>query len=193
MVAARTATDALRPERAYHADVGLEQALGASARWQVTFYNREERDVLRLPASELRVVDGRLLGISLSAPWVNALDGYARGVELLVQRRSNSGLSGWLSYSYGVNRYHDRRPARRSTATSISGTPSTPTVSIALTNRFSLTGKLRMGSNTPAIGYWEQRGERQFVGIDAQRPRVCRCYSRLDVRANRTFNWERSG
>ena len=57
------------------------------------FYNREERDVLRLPASELRVVDGTDWSASRpTAPWVNTLDGYARGAELLVQRRSNSGL-----------------------------------------------------------------------------------------------------
>ena len=65
----------------------------------------------------------QLLGISLRAPWANTLTGYARGAELLVQRRSNTGLSGWLSYSFGVNRYRDSRPARRSTAISISGTP----------------------------------------------------------------------
>ena len=41
--------------------------------------------------------------------WHNALDGFSRGVEILVQRRSNSGLTGWLAYTYGVNRYTDRR------------------------------------------------------------------------------------
>ena len=88
----------------------------ATARWQVTFYNREERDVLRLPGSELRVEDGRLVGFVPTAPWINALDGYARGVEVLVQRRSTSGLSGWVSYSFGVqpvSRPHHRRVVRR--------------------------------------------------------------------------------
>ena len=58
-----------------------------------------------------------------------------------------------------------------------------------LSNRFSLMGKLRLGSNTPAIGYWEQRGDRQFVGSTRNDLRLP-LYSRLDVRANRTFNWE---
>ncbi len=107
--------DAVRTERAYHADVGIEQSLGSSARWQFTLYNREERDVLRLPASELRVVDGALLGISLGAPWANTLTGHARGAELLVQRRSNTGLTGWLSYSVRgepLPRRRDRRDVR---------------------------------------------------------------------------------
>src|SRR5205085_4741083 len=147
----------LRPERAFHADAGLEHALGSSARWQLTFYNREERNVLRLPQSELRLVDGRLAPISLTAPWINALEGYARGVELLVQRRSNSGLSGWMSYSYGVNRYHDRISGETFDGDFDQRHTFNAYGLYRLTNRFSLAGKLRMGSNTPAVGYWEQR------------------------------------
>jgi hypothetical protein len=180
----------LRPERAYHADLGLEQSIGTSARWQLTFYDRRERDVLRLPDSELRVADGRIAGISPTARWVNALDGYARGVELLVQRRSNSGLSGWLSYSYGVNRYQDRL-----TGESFDGDYDQRHTFNAyglyrLTNRFSLAGKLRMGSNTPAVGYWEQRSGAEFVASTRNALRLP-SYARLDLRANRTFNWEK--
>jgi outer membrane cobalamin receptor len=180
---------ALRPERAYHADAGLEQTLGGSARWQITFYNREERDVLRLPASELRVVAGRLAGISLTAPWGNALTGHARGVELLVQRRSNAGLTGWLSYSYGVNRYRDVLTGETFDGDFDQRHTLNAYGLYRLSNRFSLMGKLRMGSNTPAIGYWEERGDLQFVGSTRNDVRLP-LYSRLDVRANRTFNWE---
>src|SRR5205823_2723184 len=45
-------TRALSAERAYHADVGLEGRIGASARWQTTLYDREDRDWLRLPNAE---------------------------------------------------------------------------------------------------------------------------------------------
>ena len=181
---------ALRPERAVHADLGIEQAIGSSARWQMTFYNREERDVLRLPESELRLGNGRLARISLTAPWINTLDGFSRGVELLVQRRSNSGLSGWMSYSYGVNRYHDRTTGeafdgdfdQRHTFNAYSLD--------RITNRFSLAGKLRLGSNTPAVGYWEQRNGAEFVSSTRNTLRLP-VYSRLDVRANRTFNWDK--
>jgi hypothetical protein len=179
----------LRPERAYHADAGLEQALGASARWQVTFYNREERGVLRLPGSEVRVEDGALMGFP-TAPWTNALDGYARGVELLVQRRSNSGLSGWLSYSYGVNRYRDRFTGETFDGDYDQRHTFNAYGLYRVTNRFSLTGKWRMGSNTPAIGYWEEQNGAYFVGSTRNDVRVP-AYSRLDLRANRTFNWEK--
>jgi hypothetical protein len=101
------------PERAIHVDAGVEQVIGSS-RWQVTFYTREERDVLRQPGTEFRVIGdelvfpGRLLG-----PWANTLRGHARGVELLAQRKSTAGVSGWLSYSYGVNRYVDQATGER--------------------------------------------------------------------------------
>jgi hypothetical protein len=179
----------LAHERAYHADLGVEQTLGSAARWQVTFYNRDERDVLRLPDSELRVDSGRLVGVFPTVPWINALDGYARGMEVLVQRRSSSGISGWVSYSLGFNRYHDR-----TTGESFDGDFDQRHTFNAyglfrITNRFSLVGKLRSGSNTPAIGYWEQRGADFFVGSARNSLRVP-LYSRTDVRANRTFNWE---
>ena len=124
-------TSGLEPEVAYHADVGIEQVFGEDSRWQVTLYNREERDIVRLPGSELRVENDRLVPESRTSRWVNALDGYARGVELFFQRRSSNGLSGWLSYtlpaSIGTT---TTPPASRSTATSTSAIRSTRTVSI---------------------------------------------------------------
>lgn len=111
VVTGRFGNPELTPERAVHADLGIEQVFGNS-RWQLTFYDREERDVLRRDFDEFQLVvfsDGSFLvqhpGEGGPVRWFNRLDGHARGVELLVQRRSTSGLSGWLAYSYGVNRY----------------------------------------------------------------------------------------
>jgi hypothetical protein len=53
-------SSALRAERAYHADAGLEGRVGPTLRWQTTVYDREDRDLLRLPDSELRLVKGAL-------------------------------------------------------------------------------------------------------------------------------------
>jgi hypothetical protein len=181
----------LRPERAFHADAGIEQTLGGSTRLQLTVYNRQEHDLVRHYGSEPQRpgVPQRPGPITSIFDWENALDGHARGVELLVQRRSNSGLSGWLSYSFGVNRYDDRL-----TGESFDGDYDQRHTLNAygmqrLTNRFSLAGKLRMGSNTPVVGYWEQRHGDYFVGSTRNALRVP-AYARLDLRANRTFNWQ---
>jgi hypothetical protein len=56
-----------------------------------------------------------------------------------------------------------------------------------LSNRASLAVKLRAGSNVPAVGYWEARGDRFFVGTARNALRVP-VYSRLDVRFNRAFD-----
>jgi hypothetical protein len=179
----------LTSERAYHADIGLEQTLGTSARWQVTFYNREERDLMRLPGSELQLVGGRIVNLVQTAPWINALDGHARGVEFLVQRRSQRGLSGWVSYSLGENRYHDRTTGEDFDGDFDQRHTFNAYGLYRLTDRFSVAAKLRVGSNVPAVGYWEQRGENYFVSETRNELRVPG-YSRLDVRGSRTFNWQ---
>jgi hypothetical protein len=181
-------TAGLDSETAYHTDLGVEQRLGADSRWQVTLYNREERNVLRLPDSELRLVDDRLMPPSLSSRWINALDGYAHGIELFVQRRSSNGLSGWLSYALGVNRYHDVTTGERFDGDFDQRHTINAYGLYRMSNRFSVAARLRTGSNVPAVGYWEQRGANTFVSASRNELRVP-VYARLDVRANRTFNY----
>jgi len=177
----------LVPERAVHVDVGLEQMVGSSTRWQVTLYNRDEEGVLRLPNSELRVVNGRLIPPSSTSQWTNALDGYARGVELLVQRRSTTGVSGWLSYSLGFNRYHDTTNGESFDGDYDHRHTFNAYALYRFTSKFSLAGKLRAATNVPAIGYWEERDGAYFVSTTRNELRLPP-YVRLDLRANRTFN-----
>jgi len=184
----RSGTD-LALERAVHTDVGLEQLIGRDTRLQVTIYNREERGLLRLPGSETRVVGSDLVLPSYTSRWVNALDGYARGIEFLVQRRSSNGLSGWASYSYGVNRYTDSTTGEAFDGDDEQRHTFNAYALYRFTDRFSLSGKLRLGSNIPAPGYWEQQGENYFVATTRNTLRVP-SYSRLDVRANRAFNFQ---
>ncbi len=88
-------------QRADQYDLGFEQRIGPTLRWQVTVFDREESGFFRRPAAETRIVNGRVIRGVTAAPYENALEGFARGVELLVQRRNAHGVSGWLAYSYG--------------------------------------------------------------------------------------------
>ena len=92
-------------ERATQYDLGFEQRLGSSMRWQVTLYDRDEHGFFRRTGADTRLISGRVVRGSISAPFQPSLNAYARGVELLVQRKSTTGMSGWLSYSFGRNRY----------------------------------------------------------------------------------------
>jgi hypothetical protein len=161
--------------------------MGVDMRWQVTLFDREEDGFFRRIGAETRLIDGRVVRGSISAVYRPSLDGYARGVELLVQRRSTSGLSGWLSYSFGRMREQDRVTGE----TFWGNLDQRHTVNVylfyRLSDRVSLSGKLRAGSNVPAPGYYTERDGDYYVSATRNDVRVP-TYSRLDLRANRTFN-----
>jgi hypothetical protein len=199
-VLSRGRSTQLRPERAYHADAGLEGRLTATMRWQATVYDREDRDLLREPYAETRVVNencgARCVGQSrqilvLTSPgfYQNALDGHARGVEWLVERRTPNGLSGWVSYSLGFNRYRDHTTGESFWGDLDQRHTINAYANYRATDRLSFSARLRAGSNFPATGYWTARDGRYFVGDERNLLRLP-AYSRLDVRMNRTFTWQ---
>jgi hypothetical protein len=177
-------------QRAKQYDFGFEQRIGSSIRWQATIFDREEEGFFRRPGAETRLVNGRVVRGAVTAPYENALHGYARGVELLIQRRSTRGVSGWLAYSYG-------RAHRTDTLTHESYWSDLDQrhavnlyLSFRISDRTNISTKIRSGTNVPAPGYYEQRGDEFFVNSMRNTLRLP-TYSRLDVRANRTFNWAR--
>ncbi|MEO6212542.1 MAG: TonB-dependent receptor, partial [Vicinamibacterales bacterium] len=76
------------PQRAAQYDLGLEQRVGNSLRWQVAIYHREEDGFFRRPRAETRLLNNLLVRGSRTAPFTQTLDGYASGVEVLLQRKS---------------------------------------------------------------------------------------------------------
>jgi hypothetical protein len=190
----------LRPERAYHADAGLEVRLTGTTRWQATVYEREDRDLFRGSFADARVVSqdcgARCGGRSsqvLEGPWSgfyrNALDGHARGVEWLVERRTPNGMSGSVSYSLGFNRYHDHTTGESFWGDFDQRHTLNAYAAYRATDRLSFSARFRAGSNFPVTGYWTLRDGGYFVGGARNTLRVP-AYSRLDVRMNRTFTWQ---
>jgi len=177
----------LRPERAYHADVGIEGRLRGSVSWQVTAFNREDRDLIRLPG-EIRLVNGVPSVPAPNSPYRNALDGHARGVELLLTRRSPNGLSGWVSYDYALTRYSDHGTGEVFWGDYDQRHTLNAYATYRHSDRTSFSARFRAGSNFPAPGYWTVRDGDIFLGETKNDVRVP-VYSRLDVRANRTFDW----
>jgi len=177
-------------QRATHVDVGVEGRIGSAARWQVTVYDREDRHLVRLPDSENRVVNGVFVPASLTSRYANALDGYARGVEWLIHRQSSSGFSGWASYALSFAHYHDRTNGESFWGDYDQRHTINLYGNYRHSDRVSFSARFRTGSNFPTVGYYtEQDGvyyqysERNTLRIPA--------YSRLDIRMNRTFTWER--
>ena len=180
----------MRPERSVHTDVSLEHRLSASTRAQVTLYNRRDEEVIRRPEADSRLVAGRFVRGSRSARFANRLDGYSRGVELLLQRSAASGLSGWLSYAYGRNRYEDEITGEAYWGDLDQRHTLNAYLFYRFSHRFSVSAKYRQGSNFPIPGYYARAGDAYFVSAERNQLRMPP-YARLDLRANRTFDWSR--
>ncbi|MBA3639987.1 MAG: TonB-dependent receptor [Acidobacteria bacterium] len=180
-----------RPQRAGQFDLGFEQRIGSSVRWQITLYDREESDFFNRTAAQSRLVNDRVVPGSRSARFTQSLDGFARGIEVLIQRKAPTAMSGWVSYSFSRNRYADQV-----TGESFYGEfDQRHTLNIygsyRKSDRVSFSTKARIGTNVPAPGYFTDVDGTIFLSAvrnDLRMP----VYARVDVRANRTFNWSRS-
>ena len=75
---------------------------------------------------------------------------------MMLQRLDANSFSGWISYSYGRNRYHDTV----SQETYWGDLDQRHTFNLygtyRMSPRTSVSGKLRMGSNFPAPGYYDE-------------------------------------
>lgn len=196
-------TPGLDAERAWHADIGLARRFGAHLRGQVVVFTRRERGLVFLPGDEWRLVGGQPRPPGQHERFEGRLDGSARGVELLLQRRSPNGLSGWVSYAFGRYRQHDVVTGERFDgdfdqrhALNLYGV-------YRLTDRTSVALKLRTSSNFPVRGYIETLAATpDFPVPDDQPSRYglsevrngarLPAYARLDLRANRTWTLQRS-
>ena len=160
-------------------------------RWQVVAYDREESGFFRRPRAETRLVGNLFVRGLRTAPFTQTLDGYARGIELLVQRKASHGVSGWVSYAYSRNRYTDAGNGESFYGDQDQRHTFNIYAFVRKSDRVSFSGKARIGSNTPVPGYFaEVDGE--FTLSDQRNLVRLPTYSRVDLRANRAFNWSRS-
>ncbi len=175
----------LLPERSDHYQVSLEHAFSSTTRLRIDLYDQEERDRLA-PAREVRRLNGQLVlpaESALTNPW----SGRSEGVELTLQRRSPNGLTGWLSYGIGRTQITDERTNETFDSDHDQRHTLNAYLSYRLSHRTNLSAKYRFGSNTPVAGYFEETATGHRVSERRNLVRVP-AYSRLDVRANRTFN-----
>jgi len=179
----------LKAFRSYHIDAGVEAPLGRSTKWQFSVYDREDRDYTWLPNSEFRASNGRLVLPSPSTRYENSLDGQSRGAEIVLQRNSPNGLSGWIAYNVAFTKYRNTLTGEDFSADYDQQHTLNVYGVYRLSDRMSFSTRFRAGSNFPVPGYYESRGnERYFLSSTRNDLRVP-VYTRLDIRANRTFTW----
>lgn len=192
---------ALRPQRALHLDAGLERTLPHQTRLLFNVYARRERDVLWTPGAEPRLADGTIDRGAFDAPWVNDLNGEARGAEVVLRRDATGRFSGWAGYAYGRLRYTSAATGESFWADADQRHTLSLYGNFRLSNRSSLSARYRYGSNYPMVGYIGESSPAQgmvpqidgrplFYGLSDQRNTLrLPAYSRFDVRADRAFNW----
>ncbi len=154
-VAGLRGTPDLVPERAWHVDVGVSRKIGALLRGQAVFYWRGGYDGIHLPHDDWQIVQGELTPPSIDTRYVNTLTSRASGIELMLQRRSPNGLSGWLSYSYGTAREENRLTGERYDADFDQRHALAVFAQLRLSDRTALAVKLRTSTNFPIAGYVE--------------------------------------
>jgi hypothetical protein len=177
------------PEGARSLDAGLEHAIGRGVSWQVTGWARCNSDVIR-PIGEARVVNGKFVPASAFPQFRGSLNGPAQGVDVMVSRRSPTGVTGWIAYTYAHTRFHD--PVSNETFDGDFDQRHTLNmfVEARLSYRLAVNARWRYGSNFPLVGYFTGTMEDLKLGSIRNQVRLP-AYSRLDVRANRTFTFDK--
>ena len=175
----------LRPERGASVDAGIEHRLTDALDWQVTAFSRREADILRGPDLHPRLVDGMMVEPDADR-YANALRGWSRGIELVMNLRGARGLSGTAAYSYGKTRYTDVDRGEtfwadfdQRHALGLAGV-------YRFTDRTSVGAVFRASSGFPIPAYLSERGGQFFVADRRNQVRLPR-YARLDLRAERRF------
>jgi hypothetical protein len=179
----------LRAERATHYLLGIEHGLGANTRLRVEAYDQELTGLLFAPQSEWRLEAGRIVPPDAGSSFRNALSGHSRGVEVLVQRRSANGLSGWLAYSFGHARWHDEEDGLRFDSDFDQRHTATLYGTYRISPTLNLSTKYRYGSGFPVAGFFEARPEGLFLSSERNRYRP-EGYNHWDIRANKAFVFE---
>jgi hypothetical protein len=180
----------LLPERSTHFVAAVEQRFGDRTRLRVEAYERQDRDLLFQPFYDPRLILGRIFNPPANPLIYNSTKAYARGVEVLLQRRSANRLTGWISYALGYARARDgialiaypTDQDQRHTVNVYGSYRVSPSVNVSL--------KWLYGSGLPLPGFFRQSGatyllaeERNALRLDA--------YQRTDARINKVWPRDR--
>lgn len=182
----------LPPQRSNQAVAGIEQRLGARTRMRLELYNRADRDMIFQPTYDPRLLLPKLTVFSppLNPLYAASLRGYARGVEVFLQRSSANRFTGWVSYAYGHAEDRDgatgnRFPAdfdQRHTVNVYGGYRLKPTVNLSVHSSY--------GSNFPVPGYLAKVGSLYYLTTIRNALRLP-SFQRTDFRINKAWTHNR--
>ena len=196
-------------QRSDHFTAAIEQRLSESTRFRVQVFDRQNADLAGSPSGFLSSMSAALRPPCgavepLTGTSIYQRD-YSRGVQVVLQRRSANGLSGWVGYTLAHARqreYSVLLPLSQFAGEPFSfNTPYYSTLqdqrhslnifaTYRLTPTINLSGKALYGSGYPVpSGNFEQVGNTYYeVGINTVR---LPAYLRLDLRCDKSWAFKR--
>jgi hypothetical protein len=191
VLTSRVGRRTLLPERANHFLTAIEQRIDERTRLRLEFYEREDRDLIWRSWYDPRLVNGLIFNPPADDAYRNALRGYARGLEIFLQRRSANRLTGWISYTYGRARLRDEI----SRAEFFSDQDQRHGLNVYASYRLGAAMNLSLrwvyGSGFPIPGFLRKQGSTYYLA-EARNQVWLDAYQRADVRVNRTFHLRRA-
>jgi len=179
----------LSAQRSTHYVAAFERRLDPQTRLRIEVYDREDGKIFDAPSIYPRAGVGRALWPSTRPTWTNAYDGYSRGLELVLQRRSASRLTGWIGYTLGYNRERDVQTNTWFDSDNDIRHSVSLYGSYRLRPSVNLSARFNHASGAPIPGYFSVS---DFVTQDTSLTRDRNtsrlpAYDRLDVRLNKSF------
>jgi hypothetical protein len=191
-------TPNLRTQRSNQASAAIEQFLGERFRVRVEAYDRQDRDGIYSAASQFRLAasSGAILFPQLGPVLANSLRGYSRGLEFIVQRRSDNGLTGWIAYTLGYSRFTDATTGEHFWGDYDQRHTLNVFASYRAGASLNFSANARYGSGFPITGYvgppTQYEGEWYFPLVATPDQTRMPAYFRLDTRMNKAFYRKRS-
>ena len=180
----------LRPERATHYVGQLEQRFGGATRLRVQVYQRIDRDLLFRPMEEARLTANGIAGDNYRAPIENSLRGYAKGVDVFLQRRSANRLTGWVSYALGYARMRDSVAGIGFPSDQDQRHTANAYLSYRIRPSVNLSAKWTYGSGFPIPGFFQKEGGNYYLSAQRNGARLGP-FQRLDLRVNKSRAFDR--
>jgi hypothetical protein len=182
----------LLPERSNHYVAALERRIGGQTRVRLEVFNRDERDLIARPLVDPRL--SRVTGrpeVARDTRLYNSVRGYARGAQIVVQRRSANRVTGWIGYTLLFTRQRDGVELLAYPAIDDQRHTINAWVSYRLRPSLNLSAGYNYGSGTPIGGFVRRDGDRLYALTANRNADTLGDYRRLDVRANKSFTYER--
>src|SRR4029079_13672831 len=128
-----------------------------------TGFRRNETDVNRR-INEDKLVNGVRVVQSTFPTYASRLDGTSRCLDVVIERRTDRGPTGWLGYTWAHTRHHDTVTNEAFDGDFDQRHTLNAFVQQRLSYRLKVSAKFRYGSNFPIVGYFSGSNDNLHLG-----------------------------